>query len=70
MDPDKDTVVTRQLNRKELLDTERQLLLQVERLLEKANYFQVSPTLIPDTADQSQSKISLLQYLFRSRTIN
>lgn len=69
MDPDKDTVVTRQLNRKQLLDTERQLLLQVERLLEKANYFQVSPSLIPDIADQSHHtgpipspKISMLQY--------
>ena len=42
MDPDKDTLTTRQqLGRKELLDTEHQLLLLVERLLDKANYFQV-----------------------------
>ena len=44
MDPDKDTVATRQVNRKELLDQERRLLLEVERLLDKANYFMVSLT--------------------------
>ena len=42
MDPDKDTVATRQLSRKQLLDTEHKLLLRVERLLDKANYFQVA----------------------------
>ena len=42
MDPDKDTVTTLQLNRKQLLDREHQLLLLVQRLLDKANYFQVS----------------------------
>jgi hypothetical protein len=41
MDPDKDTVATLQLNRKQLLDREHQLLLQVRRMLDKANYFQV-----------------------------
>lgn len=61
MDPDKDTVATRQLNRKQLLDTERKLLLQVERILVKANYYRVSPSLIPDTLlshSQSQRLIS------------
>ena len=44
MDPDKDTVSSQpQLGRKELLRSEHQLLLLVERLLDKANYFQVSP---------------------------
>lgn len=41
MDPDKDTVATRQLGKKELLDREYQLLGRVERLLDKANYFKV-----------------------------
>ena len=41
MDPDKDTVVTRQLTRKELLGREDQLLQLVGRLLDKANYFMV-----------------------------
>ena len=41
MDPDKDTLMTHQLGRKQLLDTEHRLLLHVERLLDKANYFQV-----------------------------
>lgn len=52
MDPDKDTVTTQQLNRKQLLDAEHQLLLQVERLLDKANYFQVSHVTVsfPDSS--------------------
>ena len=41
MDPDKDTVATRQLGKKELLDREYQLLGRVEKLLDKANYFKV-----------------------------
>ena len=41
MDPDKDTVATQQVNRKQLLDTEHRLLRLVDRLLEKANYYQV-----------------------------
>lgn len=41
MDPDKDTLATRQLGKKELLDREYQLLGRVEKLLDKANYFKV-----------------------------
>lgn len=72
MDPDKDTVATRQLNRKQLLDTERQLLLQVERILAKANYYQVSPSLIPLVSFPVSKTHShtLLTHIFRSHTIS
>ena len=41
LDPDKDTIKTKQLTKKELLDQEYWLLQKVDWLLEKANYFEV-----------------------------
>ena len=41
MDPDKDTVHTRVLSRKQVLDDEYYLLKRVEKLLDKANFFEI-----------------------------
>ena len=41
LDPDKDTIKTKRLTKKELLDQEYWLLQKVDWLLEKANYFEV-----------------------------
>ena len=41
LDPDKDTIRTKQPTKKELLNNEYWLLQKVEKLLEKANYFKV-----------------------------
>lgn len=41
MDPDKDTYQARILSKKELLDNEYYLLQKVERLLDKANFFEI-----------------------------
>ena len=41
LDPDKDTIKTEQLTKKELLDQEYWLLQKVDWLLDKANYFEV-----------------------------
>lgn len=42
LDPDRDTVPAHQLSRKELLDSERWLLLRTHHLLEKANFSHLS----------------------------
>ena len=41
MDPDKDTYRVRVLSRKEMLDNEYHLLQKMERLLDKANFFEI-----------------------------
>ncbi len=41
MDPDKDTYRARKLSRKEVLDNEYYLLQKVEKLLDKANFFEI-----------------------------
>ena len=41
MDPDKDTYQTTELSRKQVLDNEYLLLQKVEKLLEKANFFEI-----------------------------
>lgn len=41
MDPDKDTIRVRPISKKELLDREYWLLQRVEKLLDKANYFEI-----------------------------
>ena len=48
MDPDRDTIKTKQLSRQELLDTEYWLLQRVGRLLEKANYFEIQKPRLHD----------------------
>ena len=41
MDPDKDTIEARELSRKEVLDNEYLLLQKVEKMLDKANFFEI-----------------------------
>lgn len=44
LDPDKDTIRSKQLGKKDMLDTEYWLLRKVEKLLEKSNYFKIPPS--------------------------
>lgn len=48
LDPDRDTIKTKQLSRQELLDAEYWLLQRVSRLLEKANYFEIQKPRLHD----------------------
>ncbi len=44
LDPDKDTIRSKQMQKKDMLDTEYWLLQKVEKLLDKSNYFKIPPS--------------------------
>lgn len=55
LDPDKDTFQTRDLSKKEVLDQEYWLLEKVEKLLDKANYYQIPPYKFADLLKEHDS---------------